>query len=203
MDDTYSINCNLTEEGEKLLVKLNNLHPALEFTCEDERDRSLPFLDELVEKKEKENGNLNFTTTVYRKPTFTGQYTSWDSFSARKYKVNLVKCLTGHALKICSPCKLQEELEELRRVFENSGYPHGVVERSMAQVLKEKLKVHGPKRSVFETSLDRHKAVRTTIVKNAPPCPMGLLDLRAECLFFVQAPVKNEYQGCNPHPPHV
>ena len=47
---------------------LNSLHPSLRFTFEKECNRTLPFLDVLVEKNDHE-----FVTSIYRKPTFTGQ----------------------------------------------------------------------------------------------------------------------------------
>ena len=49
-----------------------------EFTCEYDKDNKLPFLDVLVHKEDK-----GFMISVYRKPTFTGLYTRFDSFSAR------------------------------------------------------------------------------------------------------------------------
>ena len=49
--------------------KLKLLLPALEFIVEKEQNTSLNFLDVLVEKE-----GTGFLTTIYRKPTFTGQY---------------------------------------------------------------------------------------------------------------------------------
>ena len=54
---------------------LNELHPSLHFTMESEDDGQLPFMDVRVRKEE----NV-FTTAIYRKPTFTGLYTRWDSY---------------------------------------------------------------------------------------------------------------------------
>ena len=59
-----------------LQEKLKLLHPALTFTIEKEQNNSLNFLDVLVEKE----GN-GFLTSIYRKPTFTGEYIRWNSFS--------------------------------------------------------------------------------------------------------------------------
>ena len=55
--------------------KLNNLHPSFAFTMEEEKNNELPFLDVLVER-----GKSVFLTSIYRKPTFTGLYLSWDAF---------------------------------------------------------------------------------------------------------------------------
>ena len=43
-----------------------------------------------------------FSTTIHHKKTFTGLYTKWDSFTPRKYKVNLIRTLTYRCLRICS-----------------------------------------------------------------------------------------------------
>ena len=70
-------------DAENMLTLLNNLHPLLKFTCEHEQLGKSPYLDVLVEKSHDET-----LTSVYRKPTYTGLYITWDSFCARKYKVN-------------------------------------------------------------------------------------------------------------------
>ena len=73
----------------------------------------------------------SFETTIYRKPTYTGQYTRWDAFTARKHKINLVRCLTNRAARICSPQRLDEELDCIRKIFANNGYPLHVVNRTI------------------------------------------------------------------------
>ena len=118
VDDSFAHYEN-REQGEGLLQVLNNLHPALVFTCELEHDGRLPFLEVLVEKVE-ENSSV---TSVYRKPTFTGLYITWDSFCATKYKVNLVKNLVHRARRICSESRLQQELDKLGSIFITNGYP--------------------------------------------------------------------------------
>ena len=53
--------------------KLHLLHPVLKFTIEKEQNNSLNFLDVLVEKE-----GTGFLTSIYRKPTFTGQCIRWN-----------------------------------------------------------------------------------------------------------------------------
>ena len=38
-----------------------------------------------------EKSNKKFLTSIYKKPTFTGQYTRWDSFGPKKRKINLTE----------------------------------------------------------------------------------------------------------------
>ena len=96
VDDTFTL--HTTEEHSVVLLnELNSLHPSLSFTCENEVDGKLPFLDVLTARKEVA-GRTSFNTSVYRKPTFTGQYTRWDSFSCQRYKINLIKSLVHRAM---------------------------------------------------------------------------------------------------------
>ena len=115
------------EACNEFFVTLNNLHPALKFTREDEQDDSLPFLDVLVNRMAQE-----FSTSIYRKPTFTGLYTPWDSFSATRYKTNTVRALVNRAVRICSPSLLDDELENIRRIFLRNGYPGSVLEKMVS-----------------------------------------------------------------------
>ena len=68
MDDTFAIFENEAECDEFFNI-LNSLNPALKFTSEKEEPESLAFLDVKIQKSDSK-----FITSVYRKPTFTGQY---------------------------------------------------------------------------------------------------------------------------------
>ena len=123
VDDTFSLHLE-EEQSSKFFEDLNNLHPALVFSRDQEKDRTLPFLDVAVHKKlpeVTEQTETTFETSIYRKPTFTGQYTLWDLFSARRYKINLIKCLVGHATWICSPNLFTDELNNIRCIFSRNG----------------------------------------------------------------------------------
>ena len=122
--------------------KLNDLHPSLSFTMEEENCNKLPFLDVLVER-----GESAFVTSVYRKPTFTGHYLSWDAFAPRSKKLNLIKCLSFRALNICSDCKIEEELKVIKELFLMNGYPEEVIDDNFhltATKFKNKNKIFVP-----------------------------------------------------------
>ena len=79
-------------------------------------------LDVLVERNDHE-----FATSVYRKPTFTGQYIRGNSFCPMKRKTSLISTLVHRALIICSKSTLQNELSNIRSILINNGYPEAVV----------------------------------------------------------------------------
>ena len=74
-------------------------------------DRLTRALDVLVEKS-----NTGFLTSVYR-----------NSFCPKQGKVNLVKTLIHRALMICSKSKLHAELEKLKTILLDNGYPEDVI----------------------------------------------------------------------------
>ena len=74
VDDTFALFQDEVD-SETFLTNLNSLHTSLKFTSEKEINQSLPFLDVLVTKS-----TNNFTTSVYRKATFTDEYIRWHSF---------------------------------------------------------------------------------------------------------------------------
>ena len=102
--------------------KFNLLHPALKFTVHKEENNSLHFLNVLVEKE-----GTGFLTSIYRKPTFTGQYICWNSFSPKTRKISLIKTLVPRALMICSKAKLGSKLDKIKQLLNETGYPADVL----------------------------------------------------------------------------
>ena len=102
--------------------KLNLLHPALKFPIVKEQNNSLNFLDVLVEKE-----GTGFLTRIYRKPTFTGQYIRWNSFRPKTRKISLIKTLVHRALMICTKTKLGPELDKIKQLLIENGYPADVL----------------------------------------------------------------------------
>ena len=131
VDDTFAI---FKQEGDvdDFLVTLNRLHPALKFTFEKEHDGKLPFLDILVERTE-----LGFETSVYRKPTFSGQYIRWESFSPRKRKTNLIATLVHRALMICTKNKLKQEIDFIKKILLDNGYLEDIVLKHISKKIAQ------------------------------------------------------------------
>ena len=122
MDDTFAI-FNRPQDVEKFLDYLNAQHPNMAFTHEKEVDRKLPFLDCLVSR---ENGQ--FSTSVFRKSTFTGLGLSFFSFISHIYKINSIKTLLFRAKTISSNhTVLNKEITFLVNYFWHNGYPKSLV----------------------------------------------------------------------------
>ena len=76
---------------------LNSKHTNITFTYEVEKDKCLPFLDVNILFS-----NGKFSTTVYRKPTFTGLFTNSESFIPITYKRGLNNTLFFRYFNISS-----------------------------------------------------------------------------------------------------
>ena len=131
VDDTFAV-FNDEDECNEFFSHLNSLHPLLRFTFEKECNRTLPFLDVLVEKNDDE-----FVTSIYRKPTFTGQYIRWNSFCPMKRKTNLISTLVHKALVICSKSTLQNELSNIRSILIINGYPEAITNTVMTKKMNQ------------------------------------------------------------------
>ena len=91
---------------------LNDFHHSLTFIMDEEKDNKLTFLDVLAECC-----SFAFVTCIHRKPTFTGQYLSWDAFAPKSRKINLIKCPKFRALKICLDNKIKSEFEQIKKLI--------------------------------------------------------------------------------------
>ena len=91
----------------------------MSFSFQQEKNGKLSFLDIEVSRKKGK-----FVTTVYRKPTFSGLYTHFESFLPTIYKFGMVYTLTYRCFKVYSDwTKFHEELSFLKQVFLKNGYP--------------------------------------------------------------------------------
>ena len=114
MDDTFIL-FNHPSHAPLFLQYMNNQHPDIKFTMENEHNQKLSFLDVLVDRV-----NNKFDTSVYRQPTCSGQDLSFFSHCSVKFKINCIKALLHRAYNICSN-------------FHNNGYSKDVVERSISE----------------------------------------------------------------------
>ena len=113
------------------LDDLNTKHPNISFTSEIESNNRLNLLDISVCKVD-----IKFTTSVYRKETFTGLGLRYDSFVPSFYKTNLIKCLIYRAFRICSTENgFLSEIDFLRSYFFQNKFPLSVLNRVFRESL--------------------------------------------------------------------
>ena len=111
---------------------LNSKHPNIMFTSEVETNNKISFLDCSVLRSENK-----LSTSVYRKPTFTGQGLSFFSFCARIYKINSIKTLISRAQRISTTfTALNKELTHLVQYFYDNGYPKDLVYREVRKLAR-------------------------------------------------------------------
>ena len=110
---------------------LNGRHANLSFTIEREKQNRMSFLDIAIIREDR-----TFSTSVYRKPTFSGVYTHFDSFLPSTYKFGNVYTLSYRCFRICSSwTKLHNELVCLKETFLKNGYPEDCINKCFKKFL--------------------------------------------------------------------
>ena len=134
VDDTFLLFKDINHISE-FLEYLNSKHPNIKFTCEVENNDTLPFLDVLVSRK-----SGSFTTSVYRKPTFTGLGMQYLSFIPEGFKRNSIKTLLYRCYEVCSNwISFHKEIEFLSNFFQNNGFPLGIIEETVRNFLDTRM----------------------------------------------------------------
>ena len=132
VDDTFVLWPH-PEDPQSLLDHVNSIRTPIQFTMEKESDNKLAFLDVLVTRSEQA-----FNTSVYRKPTFTGQYLNFASNHPYSVKKGIVRCLQHRAKLISSDTDTY--LREMRTINENlqsNGYPKNIIETTRERRVTE------------------------------------------------------------------
>ena len=76
---------------------MNHQHPNIKFTFEVENNNYFSFLDAKICRK-----NSKFTTSVFRKPTFSDVFSNFDSFIPISYKHGLANTFIFRCFKFTS-----------------------------------------------------------------------------------------------------
>ena len=95
----------------------------MSFSMETEKENKLSFLDvEVIREQGK------FTTTIYRKPTFSGVYSNFESFLPSVCKFGMVYTLLHRCFWICSNwTQFHTELMFLKGIFQKNRYPKNFI----------------------------------------------------------------------------
>ena len=107
---------------EFLLNKFHTFHRDIRFTYDTFSDEPLHFLDLNI-------GGNKFS--LYRKHTFTGQYTHFVSFVPGKHRFAWIRSLLCRFTTICSPSKLTHELQFIKKIAPWNGFPKHIVSSLM------------------------------------------------------------------------
>ena len=133
IDDTFLLFQDKSHAS-LFLNYLNGKHCSINFTAEHESENSLAFLDVLIKRIDN-----CFTTSVYRKPTFSGLTISYFSHCCNKFKINSIKTLIHRAYGICSNYLLfHRELEFIKQLFHNNGFQKNKIESIINDFLNKK-----------------------------------------------------------------
>ena len=104
------------------IISINNR--KTKFTSEIEEIGSLSFLDIKISRE-----NNKFVTSVYRKPTFSGVFTNFESFIPDIYKRGLIETLLHRSFRLCSNYEnFHQEIESLKSILlKGNSYLHKLV----------------------------------------------------------------------------
>ena len=135
---------------EDFLDKLNALHQNLKFTSEI-GPSTLPFLDTCITLPTKENES--FTSSVYRKSTYTGLILNFSAICPNPWKFGLLQCFLHRAYIISSNWILfHKEVDFLKNIFMRNGYPEDMFLSCVQRFLNNVY--NGKKRKIAEDKVE-------------------------------------------------
>ena len=119
------------DQVKKFLRYLNSRHQNMKFTYEEEQNETLAFLDIKITRTAG-----RFTTSVYRKKTFSGVYLNFGSFLPVEYKRGLIATLLHRTYTICSDFnKLHEEINRLKVIWQKNSFPLFFIDKCVKKFL--------------------------------------------------------------------
>jgi len=132
VDDIFAL---FNSEAEALVFfhYINNKHKNIKFTMEKEIDNKLSFLDVFLD-----NSSTSLKTSVFRKKTFTGLLTGFNSFTSFSYKSGLIKCLIDRAFKINNTWfGFHVDLENIKHILQKNLYPNYLIDNIVKTYLNK------------------------------------------------------------------
>ena len=114
---------------------LNSKHENIKFTVEHETEGKIPFLDVMLTRQDN-----TISTSIYRKPTFTGLGMSYLSFIPIQFKINAIKTLLYRCYHLCSDWySIHTEIDFLTKYFQNNKFPLHLIQRNIRAFLNKTL----------------------------------------------------------------
>ena len=116
---------------------MNTKHPNIKFNFEHDHNNTFSFLDVKLCCE-----NNKVTTSVHRKPTFSGVFTSFKSFIPTVQKLCLVYTLLYRWFNITSSFeKFHNEINALTLIFKLNGYAIQLIDRCINGFFKKFMKL--------------------------------------------------------------
>ena len=117
VDDTFVL-FRTRYNAEKFKSYLHKQHKNIKFTSEIEENGSLSILDITITRE-----NNKFVTSVYRKPTFSGVFTNFESFLPEMHERGLIATLLHRGFRFCSSYdNFHRQIETLKSIFKHNNY---------------------------------------------------------------------------------
>ena len=132
---------------------LNEVHPRVQFTREDEKDGSIAFLDVLIKKES--DGKL--ATSVYRKPSNTNLTIKPNSCQHPSTAIATFKSELCRAYRLCSSeTQVKEEIRFVTDLFVDNGHERKKLEQ-VAATYKPPTSTHNADTNKRTTNKNKHK----------------------------------------------
>ena len=131
VDDCF-LDVRDTEHLQSLIQEFET-KSVLRFTYELSESNTIPFLDVVVEQRDD-----RFVTSVYRKPTNTGQTLNADSECPTRYKTSVIRAFIRRATRTSSTYEaMHQEFTRVKQLLINNGYRNRDVDREIRNQLKQ------------------------------------------------------------------
>lgn len=128
VDDCFLVWKHGEEKLGEFVDHINGINPKIQFTVEREDEKkNLPFLDVMLGRRQ--DGTLSHT--VYRKKTNTNRYLNAKSHHHPCHKKSVLHSLITRSRRLTDADHLPDELNYLRKIFENNGYSSKEISRAM------------------------------------------------------------------------
>ncbi|XP_021967789.1 uncharacterized protein LOC110862888 [Folsomia candida] len=115
---------------DQILQMINNFHPSIQFTMEEEIDERIPFLDILIYPK----NDFSLGHYIYRKPTQTSRYLNFRSFHPRAHKIGVIDTLLTRAIQLSDVEHLDDEIKLTKIILEKNDYPSSLINNRLTRV---------------------------------------------------------------------
>ena len=100
----------------KFLKYMNSRHRNIQFTCEEESNNKVSFLDISITRS-----NNKLVTSLYRKKTFSGVYLNYNIFLPTNYKKGLIDTFLFRSYNICADYNiLHNEMKYSKTIWQKN-----------------------------------------------------------------------------------